>query len=190
MKKVLILMAVAAIATPGIAGYSAIFADGPGPNYSSGGPFIATVTGFGTFPTFCVEHVTFSTGINYWFTIDDKIYNGGTSPITLDINTQKLYASYLSLSAGDQSTYGQDFQQAIWFLEGVNSTPDPGNIAALIALGDSSAYTNVRVLNLWGNSTYTDDKQSHLIMVPAPGALLLGSLGMGLVGWLRRRQAV
>jgi hypothetical protein len=42
----------------------------------------------------------------------------------------------------------------------------------------------VRVLNTMQGSTKT---QSMLIVIPVPGAALLGVMGLGLAGWVKRR---
>lgn len=50
--------------------------------------------------------------------------------------------------------------------------------------GSAVAVMNLYALGHAGDCNYR--KQDQLVLVPAPGALLLGGIGAGLVGWLRR----
>ncbi len=63
--------------------------------------------------------------------------------------------------------------------------------------GGWSGLGNVRVMNVWkvgGVGKKWGRSQDHMIMVPptvpAPGAILLGSLGTAIVGWVRRRKMI
>jgi len=53
----------------------------------------------------------------------------------------------------------------------------PGNIAYIIFHDNSSQFT-------------LDDFAYEANVIPAPGAILLGSIGISLVGWLRRRRTL
>jgi hypothetical protein len=116
----------------------------------------------------------------------------------------KLWAAHYNDTIGS-NTDAAAFQLAVWEIVyenasswNVTSTSDvtngfkaTGNSAALNLantwLGELANGDYVAVapnLAAYSNATYQD----YMVQVPAPGAILLGMMGLGLVGWIRKRK--
>jgi hypothetical protein len=95
---------------------------------------------------------------------------------------------------GERVGSALSLQSAIWYLEGERPYEGLTPLAkTFIAAAMESGWTDlgdVVVLTLDQGSKECHQDMLALATIPAPGAVLLSSLGLGLVGWLKRRRAM
>ena len=182
----------------------------------SGAANAAVTLTFDELPTQPVDGLSYN-GVNFSFKVDwvpstDAVYNGigpGNLTYLQDASLEGTSAGVLILDF-DKPTDQLDFGVA---LNSYNAVPT----AYVVKLYDSS-YTPIDTLTggtsplvLWseGQFTYSGTRVRRAVIgfnsqaasrfaidnltinpVPAPGAILLGSFGLGLVNWLRRRRTL
>jgi hypothetical protein len=165
--------------------------------------------------TFCLEaHEYFTPGQYYYAVLNTSAVKGGqdwangiygqgpTHTVYSDpIDTRTAYL-FTMFSQGDSRFANQNMlQQAIHYIEAETASKNSYVTLAEEAVAQGGEWYdmgigNVRVMNLWerfDGQNYCGASQDQLIMinpVPAPGAVVLGSIGMMFVGYLRRRHTI
>lgn len=108
--------------------------------------------------------------------------------------TTQARTSYLSIEAGhaaDGSLLLEVFDLNGTLIASTLNGPPLGPHGRTTMTIDRGGVYDIAFFRVSGNDTYgVDQIDMEQPVIPAPGALLLGGIGAGLVGWLRRRRTL
>ena len=154
--------------------------------------------------------LSFSTEAYSPFAVGHLIYfNGvtavGTSVDTVPIDVMLAFSEPAGLLKTFNFTFDFNFTPNTGGTEANADTLIPVNVYSttnfivgsdlytlkLLGFSNDGGSTIVPSFKLYENATTESDLYAEITApIPAPGAILLGSIGVGLVGWLRRRRTL
>jgi hypothetical protein len=204
MKTTLTTLAVLIIAATAMAGPLQIQVASTGAYYDYQATVVSGPIGIygvgDTFRTFCLEREERSANELYDVVLDDKSIDGGVGPAgdPLDTKTAFLYNEFLNgglagYGIGNDAASYQIMQNVVWDIEDEGAVIDlgpgttGGDLLDYAAANANGSNYGINVMVLYDQAGA--QAQDMLVkVIPAPGAVILGSIGVSFVGWLRRRK--